>query len=224
MAQPDLTTLTKVKEYLRDPQGPGADWQIEQLISSASSLMRQVTKRRFTSPRETGVLREYRPYGTNAVYIDEVCSPSDILGVTDESGISLAYDADFHSDDPLTKGATLTVEPVGYGSSWSNGGLLSLPPDHGDLFLRELSVPLVGIGAYPRKVLVTGNFGYTTIPAEIEFAARRTVGVWFKEEIARYTADAFISRGRMFEPEALPPITMAQLERTGWIVKQPVMV
>src|SRR5215207_1673122 len=225
MAQPNLTDSQSVLDWLRDPVPENKRWIIEEYIAVASSMIREVTKRRFTEPRELDVIREYRTYGTDIVYVDEVFSESDLISVVDENGVYLTYDADFDRIDPVTQGCELVLQPTGFasGSSWRNGGLLALPPDHGELFITELSYPvgaLAGGSDFPRKVLVRGNFGWEKIPAEIEFAARRTVGTWFREEIARYTADAFISRGRVFEPEALPPMVQSQLSKTGWITER----
>jgi hypothetical protein len=223
VAQPLLTTPGKVKSWLRDTVHEKQEWIIELLIESASSMIREVTGRSFTSPRETNVLREQRTYGTDNVYFDELVAPGDILGVADENGVALIYDADFGSD-PVKKGCTITIEPAGSYGSWRNGGLLALPPDHGELFLTEISYPTYLYDSLPRKIVLRGNFGWEEIPAEIEFATRRTVGTWFKEEVARYSADAFISRGRVFEPEALPPLVQSQLSKTGWIAKEEALV
>jgi hypothetical protein len=189
---------------------------LQALIETASDLVREVTRRRFTVPRELGTTREFRTYGSESIYVDELVASADILGVVDESGNTLIYDADFDFTDPITKGATLRVARAG--AYWLSGGLSSLPPDHSDLFLTELW----GTEMYsksPPKVFVMGNFGYAAVPKDIEFATRQAVAVWFREEISRYTADTFISRGRMFEPDTLPPLTMAKLRGAGWIVR-----
>jgi hypothetical protein len=138
----------------------------------------------------------------------------------------------------VVKGAELEIAPLGsyLGSSGISGGFAGgagaghswLPPDHGELFITEIRPSSNGGNRYPQKVIVTGNFGYGgplgRIPDDVEFATRRAVAAWYKEEIARYTADAFISRGRMFEPDVLPPVSLAQLRGAGWIVEDPVMV
>jgi hypothetical protein len=222
MAQPDLTTVGKVKDVLRDPVGPRDEIILQDLVTTASRMIRQITGRRLTSPRATGITREFPTYDTSTVYVDEVFSEDDITSVTDENGVSLVYEADWDDDGGIVKGVELTVSQLDLVDAY---GIRGLPPDHGELFTTELRGYYGGL-RYPKKVRVSGNFGYAagTLPGEVEFAARQAVAVWFREEVARYTADAFISRGQVFEPEALPAIALSKLRATGWIIEESVVM
>lgn len=219
MAQPTLTTVPKVKAWLSDPIDAKREIIIQDYVTTASRMIRQVTGRRFTSPRVTSVTREFPTYETDTVYVDEVFAASDIITVTDEHDLALPYEIDWDEDGGIVKGAEITVTPLGGSGDY---GLLGLPADHSDLFITELNA--YAIRRHAKRIKVTGNFGYAAIPEDVEFAARRTVGVWFKEEVSRYTADAFISRGQVFEPDALPSIALSQLRGAGWVIEEPVMV
>lgn len=219
MAQPDLTTLQRVKDYLRSPVGENAEVVLQDMIRVASRMIRRETRRRFTSPVEVGVSRTLNVYGNSFVYVDELRSPADLISVSGEDGLSVLYKTDFEETDGDPKGCT--IELADDATAFATAGLSGrrLPADHGDLFIRELGgYPYWG--GLPDSITVTGNFGWPEIPEDIAFAAVRTVALWFKEEIAHYTDDAFISRGRQFNPEALPPITMAMLRGGDWIVEE----
>lgn len=231
MASPDLTTVQKVKDYLRkQDMSEQSEIILQDFIVIASRMVRAATKRRFTAPRETNVIREFRTYGNHEVYVDEVLSPSDITSVTDESGMSVSYDADFEEEKGPARGCTIELSPW---LSDGYGGIQGLPEDHADMFITEWR-PRTSGPVYPRKIFVRGNFGYNEdfatpgnplgLPSDIEFATRRAVALWFKEEIAHYTDDAFISRGRQFDPEELPPLSMATLKGGDWIVRDTVLV
>lgn len=226
MPRPLLTDVPRVKEYLRSPIGEGGELILERFCTVASRLIRRETGRKFTVPR-IATTREFRTYDFSTVYVDEVFSVADITSVTDSTGLALNYDLDwdggdqnFPEDDP-PMGATLEVKPLGL-----DFGITGLPEDHADYFIRDIRGD--ALIKYPEIVRVTGTFGYEEdgnpfeIPEEIRFAATRAVALWFKEEIAHYTEDAFISRGREFTPEALPPIVMATLR--DWVAKYPVVV
>lgn len=225
MAQEPLTTVTKVKDYLRQPVGENAELMLSDFATIASRMVREFTRRRFTTPRTTEV-REFRTYGLDTVYVDELLSAADVISVTGEDGVPLEADLDFSETlgGSQAKGCVLRVQPL-YATY---GGLSNLPQDHGDLFIRNFA------GAQedpsPKLVRVEATFGYDPlgadgeypIPPDVEFATRRAVALWYKEEIAHYTQDAFISRGRMFEPEMLPPISASMLK--PWKVETPLIL
>ena len=216
MAQPLLTTVPRVKEYLRANVGANGEEVLHDFITAASERIREFTGRRFTSPRVTET-REFRAYGLGEVYVDEVFERADIISVTDKFGFPTPYDVDFGAS-PVKRGATL--RPVSLGMRY---GIQGLPGDHADHFIRELR----GDAAHylPDTILVTGRFGYPEgqLPADIKFETMRCVATWWKEEVAHYTADAFISRGRFFPPDELPPIVMAGLRR-NWKIDREVAV
>lgn len=209
MALPDLTSVDRVKEYLRTNVGEHGTSVLRDFVGTASRLIRRYTGRRFTSPRilET---RVFRPYGMGTVHIDEVFSTDDITAVVDENGVEVLYDLDFGTD-PQPYGVDMQPQSLA-----TRFGITGLPEQHCDNFIRELRGPYVN--SLPEKISVTATFGYgedtegnPLIPPDIEFAARRAVAIWWKEEVAHYTDDAFISRGRIFLPEELPPIVIATL-------------
>lgn len=214
--QPLLTTSSKVKTYLNSPVGEADEAVIKDYVQIASRLVRSYCKRRFTSPKVTET-RTYRTYGRTSVYVDEVFASSDITSVTDDFGMSLAYELDFGSEGE-TKGAELTVVPYSM-----HYGVQGLPEDHRDHFIRNLHGS--GTTSNPKAIRVTATFGYAegAIPREIEFATRRAAAMWFKEEIANYTEGAFISRGQQFVPEELPAIVIGMLENT-WRVDTAVLI
>lgn len=211
MAMPDLTTLERVKAYLRAEIGANGEEVLNDFIVIASSLVRKHTKRRFTSPRVTET-REYHSYGRSVVHIDEVFSAADITAVKDQAGLDVLCELDF-GGDPEPYGVDL--EPRSLAMVY---GVQGLPPQHNDNFIRELRGDAAN--DLPEKILVTATFGYgenaelePLYPPEIEFAARQAVSIWWKEEVAHYSEDAFISRGRIFEPEDLPPVVRGKLRK-----------
>lgn len=218
--QPDLTTPQKVKDYLRHDPGEQGERVLQDYIQIASRLVRSATKRRFTSPPEEGVTRTYYTYGQGSVYIDELRSPPDLTGISDDVDMPVYYELtwDWASDEIV--GAELNLRP----STFSSESDFGFPPDHADLFITEVRPSVMT--RYPVALKVTGTFGYEegTIPEDVEFATRRAVALWFREEIAHYTDDAFISRGRQFNPEMLPPITMAMLRGSGWVVEEALVI
>lgn len=212
MAQPELTTLPSLEDYLRVPLGgTPAENVLTGLIQAASRSIRQHTGRRFTTP-PTPEARKYMTYGYSDVYVDEVFSEEDIASVVDSSGMAVSYEIDF-GNEPDPHGATLQIKRAS-----DSYGISGLPSQHVDNFVRELRPGWES--ALPAWVLVTGTFGYPQggIPAEIEFAANRCVATWWKENVAQYTDDAFISRGRVFPPEELPPVVVASLK--GWVARK----
>lgn len=216
MSRPDLTTPRRVKNYLRVPSdqlGDSAEEFLTYACKAASGLIRRETHRRFTSP-PVEESREYRLHGGSYVYIDELFSTAGIQ-VRDGGGASLIFDAELDGDGGQARGLTITLNsgaPVYAGLSG-----MRMPPDHADNFIREFNGTA---STAPDRIVVTGLFGWSEIPEDVSFAATRAVGLWFKEEIAHYTDDAFISRGREFRPDALPPLTMAMLRGGGWFVDE----
>jgi hypothetical protein len=217
VAQPLLTSVPKVIDYLNSPVSEDGQRILKDYIHIASGLVRKYTGRRFSSPRDEGVTREFYMYGRTRTYIDEVFSAADITAVTDEYGVALNYTLDFGNEYP-SQGADLTITPL-----YQEFGVKGLPADHSDFFIRELGG--VATQSVPTAIRVTGDFGYEegAIPREVEFATRRTVALWYKEEVANYTEGAFISRGREFNPEELPAIVLGMLEST-WKVDRAVLI
>lgn len=224
MAEP-LTTVARVREYLRTSFNDSQAETAERLIRTASRIIRTATGRRFSIKGEEPETREIPTHGDTSVYVDELRSLGDLDSVTDDSGIALPYELEWDENAGERRGVTVRFESAAslYAGSASRGlSFPGYPMDHADLFIRELnpgalSTSFAGI---PSTILVTGAFGYEEIPEDVEFAATRTVGLWYKEEIARYTDDAFISRGQQFNPEMLPPITMAMLRGANWIIEE----
>lgn len=217
MGLPPLTTLPKVKNYLRAEIGPGGETLLQDLIDVASREIRRHTRRRFEVPRVMES-RTFRTYGFGSVYVPEVEGASAITSVTDTSGLAVDYDMDdFSQRDAYPKGVKITLrEPARAPQLLSSG---YIPADHANLFATELnSVPLGIRPGFPEKIVVTGTFGYERVPPEIEFQARRCVSIWWKEEAAHYTQDAGISRGRRFDFDDLPPLIIAALR--DWVFEE----
>jgi hypothetical protein len=231
---PDLTTTSRVKGYLRSGSGISSDdtRTLGDLIRIASRLIRATTRRRFGTRGETPVsqTRLVPTYGSESVYIDELMSTDDLVSVTDSSGLTVPYEIDiddYSSASGEPRGATIHVGA--YAGMYESRGLnYSWAPDHADLFIRNLNLDGYTYGSsagrVPRKLSVTAVFGWEEIPEDISFAATRAVALWFKEEIAHFGEDAFISRGQQFNPEELPPLTMAMLRGANWIVREGALV
>ena len=209
MALPPLTTASGVRDQLNQGDSGPEDSVIDDLIDVAGSMIRDHLKRRFTVPSSREV-REYRTYGRDNVYIDELLDESRVYAVTNGAGVPLFFDLDFGGEASV-KGATLRVRRLSWESGYGGQRPPRQPADHADNFTRNLiDSPL---SVLPSVVKVEAVFGWKSVPPPVEFAARRTVATWIEEEVTRYTEDALISRGVRFEPDELPPIVVAMLRR-----------
>lgn len=206
MAQPDLTTPAALKRYLKltETSDNAVDVLLAEMIRAASRLIRQVTGRRLSVPKETEA-REFYVYGPqDRVYLDEVFVPGDIASVVSTTGETIIYEPIPEPPESIAKGMWLHL-----GSAHSLP-LDAYPPDHADFFITELrdEYPVRSI---PGRLVVTAEWGYTEIPPEIEWQARMAVKSWYELGIEHFGRSFDAIEGRFIRPEVLPSSVMSAL-------------
>jgi hypothetical protein len=204
VAQPALTDTEKVRAYI-GKKGPEDDTILNDFIASASSMIRDHTGRRFSSPAEIET-RELAVRGAaDRIYIDEVFTAAQILSVTGLDLASISYYT-MSTDLSIKKGRWLYM---------GGPGLLPstvYPPDHADLFIREYSGGPPTEYFAPVALLVTAEFGWDEIPPDIEFMARACVKYWYESQVAHFGRQFDAAEGRVIFPEHLPSIVLKGLE------------
>lgn len=209
MPQEPLTEPEKARAYI-GKKNADDDTLIDDMIKAASSMIRDHTGRRFSTP-PTVEARDYPVRGAlDRLYVDEVFEPSQIVSVTapDVTLSPVSYEA-VSTDYSLKKGLWL------YFGGAANLPLGSYPPDHSDWFIREFSGGPPTEYFVPGVVRVTAEFGWEEIPAEIEFMTRTCVKYWYETQVAHFGRQFDAAEGRIIFPEHLPSSVLKGLE--AWV-------
>lgn len=190
MADQDLTTLASVRAFLELPAtDTSRDTLFGTLITQASDVI----------IRHAG--RQFAPASGNAthtipVYPEKRDTPNGPYRVDlypyDLRGVTAAYLHYSHADQvTLTFGTDMVLNPAGGIPAVSGAG-------HTHAYLRPgLNVtggPLYANFGYS-ELRITGSWGFSEIPEDIEYAANLTVASWLRRDIAAYDIGADDGRG-----------------------------
>lgn len=61
-------------------------------------------------------------------------------------------------------------------------------------------------------VSITGNWGFAQVPADIEDACIKTVGMWLRRDVSAFSRTYNLDEGRTERPDALPAAVIAMLK------------
>lgn len=196
MAQPDLTTLEACKTFIGlEATDLEMDAQIDVLIKAASNKIRERLDRKFTSPVVTETREHYVREYQDRVYLDEVLLTLMITSVVTPEGVAIPYMVR-PDHRAVVKGMWLHIVEGTLPRS-------AYPADHAELFITEWrgTEPVFSV---PGKIMVTATYGWSSIPPDIELAARMAVKYWHETEIAHFGRTVDIAQGIVVTPEALP--------------------
>jgi hypothetical protein len=193
MAAYDLTTLSKVREYLQIPSAQtDQDALISTLITQASTLIMRYTGREF-APTSTSTARKFMyRYGAYVPF-----APYDLRSVD-----SVQIDTDTSTPTTLTT---------------DNYRLLPITTQTGTytgMQLRSMRVaPKSSVYDYEnyREVTVAGSWGFSTIPDDVIIAANILVG-WLFRNHSTIPGMGMESDGQRFGPTLWPTSVKQILE------------
>lgn len=175
----DLCDVASVRLFLQKPDGDQEqDAILGFLISHASAAIERHTRREFT-PSTAQTRTFIWQHGT---LID--LAPYDLRTVT-----SLRL-------DPDTTALTLT------GTSYR---LRPKPnPDGTYQWVKMIDQSRYTTTYFEREVEITGDWGFASVPADVEQACVVTVADWFRERVAAFGTRFNETTGQFEVPEALP--------------------
>ena len=202
MAAHDLTTLAEVREYLQKPGSETSeDPVIGDLISEASAEIQKHT-RIFKPEHNSGADAAKRFTWLSSGVLD--LSPWVAKTVT---AVSISGTAQASSSWSLRpRNATEGVYTH-----------LKLPGSEVTHPLIHLADP-VYMDGQEVEVIVTGTWGYATVPANVERACKLTVLHWLGADVSAFTRGFNVDSGRFENPGPLPDAILPSLEpyaRTG---------
>lgn len=208
MAEP-LTDWEQVKDLLGSNRSPdGGETTLQVLIDGASELIRKETRRRLTVPKQTNETRRFRAYRNATIYLDEMLSRGDILSVTGPYGNVTGWRIEEESYP--ARGCYLylpTYATPDFRGEW--------PASHLDWFTREIRPEYLARQSPNWNgdgVEVTGNWGYSKIPDDIQYLAARTVAIWWTADQTSFSA-SFNEAGDISVPERLPTVILSALNK-----------
>jgi hypothetical protein len=187
-----LCTLDQVRSYLGKP---GEDREQDSIVNllrgAASRAIINHAGREFAPPRD-GEQRRFRAYPTRrldgAAFLD--LHPYDLRAVA-----AIVLDPD---------GAALELGPDEYALDEDG----ATPGVFWALRLARLaSTSRFGFTV----VEIEGDWGYPSVPADVQQAAMVTTGIWMRREIQAFSATFSISEDRLERPEALPSAVRSML-------------
>lgn len=186
MAAGDLCSRDEVREFLQTPtEDTDQNAVIDSLIIRASAAIQRYCDRQF-APTETAAAHsfEYDPAwfrGTEA-WIDlapfDVRSVSQVRIDTDETAVTL--DTDLYRLYPVTARdgvyTAIRIDPLSFG-------------------YRRFR---------KRRVEITGDWGFATVPPAVKHAAIATVAEWLRRDVSAFSTTFNIDQGETVMPEAFP--------------------
>lgn len=187
MALGDLTTVAAIREYLqKDGADTAQDPVVASLITRASAQITSWCEREF-APATTNETRTYVYGGHGLVDL----APYDVRTVS-----QIVLDTDTTSP--------ITLDPTQY--------RLRPKPLVGGYHL--LQIYGYGEGTYgERELEITGDWGFETIPADVEHACIITVVTWLRRDVQAFSSTFSLDEGREEIPEALPAQVLGALGR-----------
>lgn len=178
-----LTTLVNVRQMLLKPTADTAqDTLLENLINRASKAILNYTQREF-APVTASVARSFWYRGGSVLDL----GPYDLRSLT-------LFQLDTETATPTTLVAAdyrLLPEPsLGGTYQW-----IELP-----------NFEVVDKPGKPtaRKATITGAWGFSAVPADVEHACLVTAAIWMRRDAAAFTTTFSLDEDRLERPEALP--------------------
>ena len=203
MAYPDLTTRKAVRSFLQKPSGDTAqDAMIDSLISRASIAIMRYADREFVSQTDgASTTRAFELELLRDGWLD--LAPYDAV---DGSITSVQLDTDISTPRTLTSSEYRT---------W--------PIPARDGIVQALRIIPTSLGGYHRfkhrRVSITAQWGWPTVPADVEHAAIVTTALWLRREVASFSTTFVLDEDRTERPESLPSAVRAVLngyKRSGY--------
>lgn len=190
VAQPgDLTTLEAVRSFLQKGGSETAqDAEIQRQITAASRAIMLWAGREF-APAAGPLTRSFTYWGGPMLSL----TPYDLRSAT-----SVVIDADGDNPTTLTAATDYVFQPLnGAGGAYDAIWFTSTRP--------RASVT-------PRRVDVTGLWGFASVPSDVEHACIVTVAVWMRRDVSAFTATFVLDEARVERPEALPSSVKGMLQ------------
>ena len=185
-----LCTIADVREFMQKPATDEAqDPLIESLILRASAAIMNWTQREF-APATAGLARTftYRGGGVLDLAPYELRSATSVvLDYGGASPLTLTADTDYTLDDPAVDGV--------YSQVWLPNHDVTDTPGKRTV----------------RRVQITGNWGWSTVPADVEHWCIVTVVTWLRRDVAAFSTTFRLDEERVERPEALPSAVRAGL-------------
>jgi hypothetical protein len=179
-----LTSLANCRAFLqKQVADTQQDAEIEKEIDRASQAI--ITRFGKFKPAETAATKKFLFYGTNRLNLFPY-----FLGA-------------------LTS-VTFDTEQGGTSTALTNEEYFLRPLDPQDGAYRWLYLP-DHTATTPRQVSVLGNWGFSTVPADVEQACIITVATWMRREVAAFSTTFSLEEDRVERPEALPRTAMRLL-------------
>lgn len=142
----DATTL---KATLELAGSTFVDTDVASAVSAASSWIDQACGRTFGKDATTDVARKFIPINAGYVLIDDLCT---FTSLTDESGNTWTKDVDFY------------LEPINAAADgWPYTAIRTIARP----FLYPLSSMSAGWQSFDSRITVTGQWGWSSVPAPI---------------------------------------------------------
>lgn len=156
----DYITVDALKKSLSMAQENFADDDFERAVTAASRALDDVTNRRFWADAAADVVRTYNPRWADYVVVDDLCELTTVE--VDRLG----------NDDwtTWTRNTDFVLEPQNAPADDKPWTGIRVHPRSSHRF------PV----AYPRSVKVTGKFGWSEVPSQIEQAAGIIAGKLIK--------------------------------------------
>lgn len=182
----DLCTLADVREFLQEPaSSTDQDAIIGKLITRASRVILRWTGREFT-PQTNAAARRVLYHGGGMLDL----APYEARTIT-----SVVLDSDQPSPISLTAGTDYMLRPVP-----ARDGVYSW-----------LELPTYRADGLAREVTVTGDWGWPSVPEDVQDACIKTVGLWLKRDVSAFSRTFNIDEGRTERPDAIPAAVAAEL-------------
>lgn len=192
MAAIDLTTVDSVRQFM---QFRDADTEqdpiIPSLVTAASRAIMRDCQREFKTGVADGTAREFEYKGDG--FLD--LGPFDLRALADPG-----VEVDSDGDSPTT----ITTDQY---------RLYPFPNAEGVFTALRLDVSWQGsFNRWPvRRVRVTGDWGWPSVPDEVETACIITVATWLRRDVSAFSTTFSIPEDRLERPEAIPSAARALL-------------
>lgn len=183
MAAFDLTALATVRTLLQDGSNQLPDALLSLLITAASRVILDETRREFAPPT---VAAEDRPFlYRGGGYLD--LSPYDLRGAP----VSVTLDTHLDAADQVALTADEYV-------------LHPEPARHGVYQWLEILGYDVRHGRRPRRVTINGQWGFAEVPEDVAHWCALTVVLWVRDNVSAFSTTFDLEEGRREVPEHLP--------------------
>lgn len=186
----DLTTLANVRAFLQKNTADTAqDGIIQQLITRASAAIETYAGREFHPTNNA--TRTFNYLGGSFISL----SPYELRTITEAT-----------IDTGTSDETDLTATDYWFSPATSPGGTyqaLSLPSDS----------TIYNNSSNDRRVLsITGDWGFASVPPDVEHACIVTVAIWLRRDVAAFSTTFSIDEQRLERPESLPSAARAIID------------